>query len=129
MILELRKLIKQQFINFLVYVSVGLIYGLYINSESLTYILPIFVFSCLLFIASTLLIYGCQRIFKKMNLIIYLIPQLIGLSILIFILISNRNIGYIIGYGIDGILWGFQLFSTLLNIRTYFAYKNDFTPL
>jgi hypothetical protein len=123
MLIQIQNLIRQQFINFLIYTTIGVSYGFYIHPEGLTYITPIFIFSCLLFIFSVFLIYYGQMVFKKMNLVIYLIPQLIGLLILISITVRNWSIGYFIGYGIDGILWGFLVVSTLLNIRTYYSTK------
>lgn len=117
-------IIRQQLINFLLYASMGLLYGFFQYSEGLTlnvYIIPIFIFSCLILVCSTLLIYGGEKIYKKPHLVIYIMPQLIGFLYLIFVTIMNN--GYPIGYGIDEILWGFLVISTLLNVRAYFARK------
>lgn len=119
MLIEIKSLIRQQFINFLIYTIIGVIYAFYIQPEGLTYLIPVVIFCFLLFICSVFLIHGGQKVFKKINLVIYLIPQLIGLLILISIIVNNWNIGYFIGYGIDEILWGFLVVSTLLNIITY----------
>lgn len=118
----MKNIIKQQFINFLIYCCIGLLYLSYpfANGFTLTGDMgQICIFSLLLFISSTFIIYFGEIVFKKRHILIYLTPQLIGLLFLLFIAIKNN--GFNIGYGIDEILWGFLVLSSLLNSIAYFV--------
>ena len=116
-------LIRQQVINLIIYLSTSLGFSFFRHGfPSNSYILPIIILCFSYFICSSLIIYNGVK-FKGSQLFIFLIPQLLGLSILVLIALDNKYNGYIIGYGIDEILWGFLVISTLLNIRAYFASK------
>ena len=123
------KVIKQQFINFLIYTSVMLLFATIRHSEGFTlnmYSEPVFLFSCIVFICSTLVILAGQKIFRQSQFIIYLLPQIIGFLLLTYITIGNKINGYSsIGYGIDELVWSFLIITALLNVIAYFASNHD----
>jgi magnesium-transporting ATPase (P-type) len=118
--------IKQQFFNFLVYTSVSLLFVVIRHGDGFTwniYSEPVLIFSCVIFACSTLIILAGLRIYKKSGIIIYLLPDLIGFSILALITLGNKSNGFAIGYGVDELLWGFLVITTMLNIRAYSSSK------
>lgn len=117
----------KQIINYLIYTTAGLLYGMFgTNGAGTTGILiiPILLFTIILFVYNLSFTFLGQFIFSKQSLLLLqlLTPQLIGL--IIFIVLSFRN-KYIINNDLDKVLWGFLILTTLLNIWTYLILKKD----
>jgi hypothetical protein len=119
--MRLANIVQDQLVNFVIYTFIALVYN-YVEFDGdlmvSPYFLPMVTFSILLLMSSITMIYLGQRITNHILLTLFL-PQILGLFILIFIAISNRRGGYLLGYGIDEILWSALLITSLLNLRIY----------
>lgn len=121
------KLWTRHIINYGIYTAVGIIYGLFGTGGAGTsgiLLLPIILFTILLFLFNIVFTYLGQFIFREERqlLLALLTPQFIGLSIFITQLLKDK---YIIDNDLDKILWGALVITTVLNIWTYFILKAD----
>jgi hypothetical protein len=119
------KLWTRQIINYSIYTTAGVIYGLFGTEGAGTsgiLLLPIILFTILLFIFNLSFTYLGQIIFKEQRQLLFalLTPQLIGLLIFIILLLRDQ---YIIDNDSDKVLWGFLVLTTILNIWTYFTLR------
>ncbi len=119
------KLWTRQIINYGIYTIAGVIYGLFGTSGAGTsgiLLLPIILFTILLFIFNLSFTYLGQLIFKEQRQLLFalLTPQFIGLILYSILLFRDK---YIIDNDLDKVLWGFLVLTTILNIWTYFILR------
>jgi len=118
-------LIRQQLFSYIIYTTLGIIYGLFGTSGAGTsgiLVIPIILFSIVVFLYNLGFIFLGQLLFgqDKYLLIALLTPQIIALVILVTIKTQSK---YILDFDFDKVLFGFLIITTILNIWTFIKLK------
>jgi hypothetical protein len=114
------QLLTQQLIGYGIYTTAGLIYCFVDGGDSM-FLLVIF-FSIFVFIYNLLFTFLGSLLFKKWLLIHLLTPQIVGLTLFIYLKLSAKNTTT---SDTDKLIGGYLILSTIFNVYTYFKYRGN----